>query len=142
MPAVGMRLWTEERRSGSIELLMTLPVTPWQAVGGKFLAAWAFAALALALTFPIIITVNYLGDPDNGVVVAGYISSLLMAGALLALATCISALTKSQVIAFVISVVAGFLLMLSGLPLVLDLFTGWAPDYLVDLIASFSFHTH
>jgi ABC-2 type transport system permease protein len=142
MPAVGMRLWTEERRSGSIELLMTLPVTPWQAVGGKFLAAWAFAAVALALTFPIVITVNYLGDPDNGVIVAGYISSLLMAGALLALTSCISALTKSQVIAFVISVVAGFLLMVSGLDLVLNLFTGWAPDYLVDLIASFSFLTH
>ncbi|MGV8840865.1 MAG: ABC transporter permease [Bauldia sp.] len=142
MPAVGMRLWTEERRSGSIELLMTLPVTAWQAVLGKFLAAWAFAGICLLLTFPIVWTVNWLGDPDNGVIVAGYIGSFLMAGALLALTSCISALTKSQVIAFVISVVAGFVLMVTGLGLVLDLFTGWAPEYIVDLIASFSFYTH
>ncbi len=142
MPAVGMRLWTEERRAGTIELLMTLPITPWQAVGGKFLAAWAFAAIALALTFPIVITVNYLGDPDNGLIVAGYIGSLLVAGGLLALASCLSALTKSQVIAFVLSVVASFALMVTGLAVVLDLFSGWAPDYLVDLVASFSFYTH
>lgn len=142
MPAVGMRLWTEERRSGSIELLMTLPVTAWQAVLGKFLAAWAFAGICLLLTFPIVWTVNWLGTPDNGVIVAGYIGSFLMAGALLALTSCISALTKSQVIAFVISVVAGFILMAMGLPFVLDLFTGWAPEYIVDLIASFSFFTH
>jgi ABC-2 type transport system permease protein len=142
MPAVGMRLWTEERRSGSIELLMTLPITAWGAVVGKFLAAWAFAALAILLTFPIVITVNWLGDPDNGVIVASYIASILVAGALLALASCISALTKSQVIAFVLSVVGGFLLMLSALDFVLGLFTGWAPQYLIDLIASFSFITH
>ncbi len=142
MPAVGMRLWTEERRSGSIELLMTLPITAWAAVVGKFLAAWAFAALAILLTFPIVITVNWLGDPDNGVIAASYIASILVAGALLALAACISALTKSQVIAFVLSVVGGFLLMLSALDFVLGLFTGWAPQYLIDLIASFSFITH
>lgn len=142
MPAVGMRLWTEERRSGSIELLMTLPITTWQAVLGKFLAAWAFAGICLLLTFPIVWTVNWLGDPDNGVIAAGYVGSFLMAGALIALTSCISALTKSQVIAFVISVVAGFILMASGLALVLDLFTGWAPEYLVDLVASFSFVTH
>ncbi len=142
MPAVGMRLWTEERRSGSIELLMTLPITAWAAVVGKFLAAWAFAALAILLTFPIVITVNWLGDPDNGVIFASYVASILVAGALLALASCISALTKSQVIAFVLSVVGGFLLMLSALDFVLGLFTGWAPQYLIDLIASFSFITH
>lgn len=142
MPAIGMRLWTDERRSGSIELLMTLPVTPWQAVGGKFLAAWGFATFALLLTFPIVLTVNRLGDPDNGVILAGYVGSFLMAGGLLALASCISALTKSQVIAFVISVVAGFLLMVTSLDLVLGLFTGWAPAYVVDLIASFSLRTH
>ena len=142
MPAVGMRLWTEERRAGTIELLMTLPVTPWQAVAGKFLAAWGFAAIALLLTFPIVLTVNYLGEPDNGLIVAGYIGSLLMAGGLLALASCLSALTKSQVIAFVLSVVASFALMVTGLAVVLDLFSGWAPDYLVDLVASFSFYTH
>ena len=142
IPAVGMRLWAEERRQGTIELLMTLPVTTWQAVGGKFLAAWLFTAITLALTFPIWITVNYLGDPDNGVILASYVGSFLMAGALLAVASCISALTKSQVIAFVISVAAGFLLMMSGLDLVLGVFRGWAPQYLVDLIASFSFLTH
>ena len=100
------------------------------------------AALAILLTFPIVITVNWLGDPDNGVIVASYIASILVAGALLALASCISALTKSQVIAFVLSVVGGFLLMLSALDFVLGLFTGWAPQYLIDLIASFSFITH
>lgn len=142
MPAIGMRLWTEERRSGSIELLMTLPVTAWQAVGGKFLAAWAFATFALALTFPIVLTVNRLGDPDVGVIASGYVGSFLMAGGLLALASCISALTKSQVIAFVVSVVAGFLLMVTSLDLVLGVFTGWAPEYVVDLIASFSLRTH
>lgn len=142
MPAVGMRLWTEERRSGSIELLMTLPITAWQAVLGKFFAAWAFAGICLILTFPIVWTVNWLGTPDNGVIAAGFVGSFLMAGALIALTSCISALTKSQVIAFVLSVVAGFILMVTGLALVLDLFTGWAPEYLVDLVASFSFVTH
>ncbi|MGE0213155.1 MAG: ABC transporter permease [Parvibaculaceae bacterium] len=142
MPAIGMRLWTDERRSGSIELLMTLPVTAWQAVWGKFLAAWAFATFALLLTFPIVLTVNRLGNPDNGVILAGYVGSFLMAGGLLALASCISALTKSQVIAFVISVVAGFLLMVTSLDLVLGVFTGWAPAYVVDLVASFSLRTH
>ena len=142
MPAVGMRLWTEERRSGSIELLMTLAITAWQAVLGKFLAASAFAGICLILTFPIVWTVNWLGTPDNAVIATGYIGSFLMAGALIALTSCISALTKSQVIAFVLSVVAGFILMVTGLPLVLDLFTGWAPEYIVDLVASFSFFTH
>ncbi len=142
VPAVGMRLWAEERRSGTIELLMTLPVTTWQAVGGKFLAAWAFSGITLALTFPIWITVNYLGDPDNGVILTSYVGSFLMAGALLATASCLSALTKNQLIAFVISVAAGFLLMMSGLDLVLGIFRSWAPQYVTDLIASFSFLTH
>ncbi|MFO1184052.1 MAG: ABC transporter permease subunit [Bauldia sp.] len=142
IPAVGMRLWAEERRTGTIELLMTLPVTTWQAVVGKFLAAWAFTGIALALTFPIWITVNYLGRPDNGVIVASYVGSFMMAGAFLAMASCLSALTRSQVIAFVISVAGGFLLTLSGLDLVLSLFRGWAPSFIVDLVASFSFLTH
>jgi gliding motility-associated transport system permease protein len=142
IPAVGMRLWAEERRHGTIELLMTLPVSTWQAVTGKFVAAWVFIAVNLALTFPIWISVNYLGDPDNGVIAASYLASLLMGGALLAVASCVSALTKSQVIAFVFGVAAGFVLMLSGLDLVLNLFTGWAPRYVVDLVASFSFLTH
>lgn len=142
MPAIGMRLWTDERRGGTIELLMTLPVTPWQAVGGKFIAAWGFATIALLLTFPIVITVNYLGDPENAIIITSYFGSWLMAGALLALASCISALTKSQVVAFVISVVIGFLLMVAGLDLVIDPIAAWAPDYLVRLVASFSFVTH
>ncbi|MFP6830110.1 MAG: ABC transporter permease subunit [Gammaproteobacteria bacterium] len=142
VPALSMRLWAEERKSGSIELLMTLPVEIWQAVTGKFLAAWAFTGLALALTFPIWITVNYLGDPDNGVIIAAYIGSLLMAGGFLAVGSCISAATKNQVIAFILAVVACFLLLLAGFPLVLDIFSAWAPQALVDAIASLSFLTH
>ena len=142
IPAVGMRLWAEERRQGTSELLMTLPVTAWETVLGKFIAAWAFVGIALALTFPIWISVNYLGDPDNGVILAGYVASLLMAGALVAVTSFASSLTNSQVIAFVFGVVASFLLMVSGLQLVLNLFTGWAPQYVVDLVASFSLLTH
>ena len=142
VPALSMRLWAEERRSGSIELLMTLPVELWQAVVGKFLAAWAFTGLALALTFPIWISVNYLGNPDNGSVVAGYIGSLLMAGGFLAVGSCISAMTKNQVIAFILAVVACFLLLLAGFPLVLDVFSAWAPQALLDAVASLSFLTH
>lgn len=142
VPAIAMRLWAEERKTGSIELLMTLPITPWQAVLGKYLAAWAFTAIALALTFPIWITVNYLGDPDNGVILAAYVGSLLMAGGFLAIGACLSALTRNQVIAFVLSVVVCFGFMLSGFPMVLDLFSGWAPQVLIDGIASLSFLTH
>ncbi len=139
VPALGMRLWAEERRTGTIELLMTLPVSATQAVLGKFLAAWVFTGIALALTFPVWLTVNYLGDPDNGVIVAGYLASLLMAGAFLAISGCLSALTKNQVIAFVVAVVVSFLFTVSGMPLVLDFFSAWAPQALVDTIASFSF---
>jgi len=142
VPAIAMRLWAEERKTGSIELLMTLPITPWQAVLGKYLAAWAFTAIALALTFPIWFTVNYLGDPDNGVILAAYVGSLLMAGGFLAIGACLSALTRNQVIAFVLSVVVCFGFMLSGFPMVLDLFSGWAPQVLIDGIASLSFLTH
>jgi len=142
VPAIAMRLWAEERKSGSIELLMTLPITPWQAVLGKYLAAWAFAGIALVLTFPVWITVNYLGNPDNGAILAGYFGSLLMAGGFLAIGACISATTRNQVIAFVITVVVCFGFLLAGFPLVLDLFSGWAPQALVDGIASLSFLTH
>jgi len=142
VPAIAMRLWAEERKSGTIELLMTLPVTPWQAVLGKFLAAWAFTALALALTFPIWVTVNYLGDPDNGVIVAAYTGSLLMAGGFLAIGSFLSAFTRNQVIAFVLTVVVCFAFLLAGFPLVLDLFSGWLPQVIVDGIASLSFLTH
>jgi ABC-2 type transport system permease protein len=142
IPAVGMRLWAEERKSGTIELLMTLPVTTGQVVAGKFLAAWAFTAIAIALTFPIWISVNYLGEPDHGVIIASYLGSLLMAGALLALTSCLSALTKNQVIAFVVGAAASFIFMMSGLDIVLGFFTNWAPAYIVDLVASMSFLTH
>ena len=142
VPAIAMRLWAEERKTGSIELLMTLPITPWQAVLGKYLAAWAFTGVALLLTFPIWITVNYLGDPDNGAIVAAYIGSFLMAGGFLAIGACLSATTPNQVIAFVITVVVCFVFLVSGFPMVLDFFTSWAPQILVDGIASLSFLTH
>jgi ABC-2 type transport system permease protein len=142
VPAVAMRLWADERKSGTIELLLTLPVTMWQAVVAKFLAAWCFIAIALFLTFPVWITVNYLGEPDNGVIVAGYLGSLLMAGAFLAIGACLSAATRSQVVAFILSVVVCFLFLLAGFPLVLDVFRAVAPQGLVDAIAGLSFLTH
>ena len=142
IPAISMRLWSDERKSGTIELLMTLPVSITNTVVAKYLAAWSFTAIALFLTFPTWITVNYLGNPDNTVILASYIGSLIMAGGFLAIGSCISALTKSQVIAFVISVVICFMFILSGFPMVLDLFESWAPQAVVDAIASFSFLTH
>lgn len=142
VPAVSMRLWSEERKSGTIELLLTLPITMWQAVMGKFLAAWLFIGIALALTFPLWITVNYLGDPDNGVIFASYLGAWLMAGAFLAIGSCISAATRNQVVAFILTVVVCFLLVMAGFPLVLDAFRSWAPQLLVDAIASLSFLTH
>lgn len=142
VPAVGMRLWAEERKSGTIELLLTLPVTPVQAVAGKFLAAWLFIGLALGLTFPIWITVNVLGDPDNGVIVAAYLASWLMAGGFLAISACMSAVTRNQVVAFILAVVVCFGFLLSGLPMVLDLFRGWLPQPAVDAIADLGFLAH
>ena len=141
VPAIAMRLWAEERKSGTIELLMTLPITRFDAVTGKFLAAWAFAGLALLLTFPMIVTVNYLGEPDNGAIVTGYIGSWLLAGAYLAIGSCMSALAKNQVIAFILAVSVCFLFIVSGFPMVLDGFSGWAPQWLVDAVASLSFLT-
>ncbi len=142
IPAISMRLWAEERRSGSIELLLTQPITLWQAVLGKFLAAWAFAGIALALTFPLWITVAYLGAPDHGAIVTGYLGALLMAGGFLAIGSCMSALTRNQVIAFILGVVACFVFLLAGFPLVLDAFRAWAPQGLIEAIASLSFLTH
>ena len=142
VPAVSMRLWSGERKSGTIELLLTLPITMWQAVMGKFLAAWSFIGIALALTFPLWITVNYLGNPDNGVIIASYLGALLMAGAFLAIGSCISAATRNQVVAFILTVVACFVLVMAGFPLVLDAFRAWAPQGLVDAIAGLSFLTH
>ncbi|MDA0821164.1 MAG: ABC transporter permease subunit [Proteobacteria bacterium] len=142
IPAISMRLWSEERKAGTLELLMTLPISLVEAVVGKFLAAWCFTAIALALTFPVWLTINYLGDPDNTVIAAGYLGSLLLAGGCLAIGSCISAMTKNQVVAFVISFVICFAFNLSGFPIVLDLFSVWAPQAIVDVISSFSFLTH
>ena len=142
VPAVAMRLWAEERKTGSIELLMTLPVSILQAVLGKFVAAWVFIGLALALTFPIWLTVEYLGEPDNGVIAAAYLGSFLMAGGFLAIGACLSAATRNQVVAFILSVVVCFLFLLSGFPLVLNFFQLWLPQAMVDTIASLSFLTH
>lgn len=142
MPALAMRLWAEEKRSGSIELLLTLPLPVWATVLGKFLAAWAFAGLALFLTFPVWLTTLYLGAPDNGVVLASYIGSLLMAGTYLAIGAAVSAATTNQVIAFVAAVAVCFLFTAAGAPIVMESLSGWAPTPLVEAVASFSFLTH
>ena len=142
VPAISMKLWAEERRNGSIELLLTLPVTPWQAVLGKFLAAWAFMALALALTFPLWLTVNWLGNPDNGAILAAYAGCLLLAAAFLGVGSLASALTRSPVVAFIIAVAICFVLLMAGYPLVLDTVRGWAPQPLVNAVASLGFLTH
>ena len=142
IPAITMRLWAEERRLGTIELLLTLPITQGQAVLGKFLAAWAFCAIALLLTFPFVIVVNILGSPDNGVIAAGYVGCLLVAGAFLSVGAAMSAITRNQVIAFIFTVVLCFGFLLSGFPMVLGLFDGWAPQPIIDAVASLSFLTH
>ncbi len=142
VPAVSMRMWSEERRSGNIELLMTLPVKQSDLVIGKFLSAWIFIAIALFLTFPIWISINYLGEPDNGLIVASYVGSLLLAGAFLAIGSCVSVASKNQVIAFIITAVLCFVFLLAGLPMVLDFFSAWLPQFMVDSIASTSFLTH
>lgn len=142
IPAISMRLWSEERKSGTIELLFTLPITTWQAICGKFLAAFIFTAIALSLTFPLWIVVNYLGHPDNGVILASYFGSLLMAGGFLAIGAAISALTKNQVVAFVLSLVTCLLLNLIGFPMVLDLMRPIFPHALLETIRSFSFLTN
>jgi len=142
VPAISMRTWAEERKSGTVELLLTLPISMWQAVTAKFLAAWSFIAIAVLLTFPMWITVNYLGSPDNGAILAAYIGSLLMAGSYLAIGVCISASTSSQVIAFIVTVVVCFFFTLAGYPLVLEAFRGWLPETLVQLVASLGFLSH
>lgn len=139
IPAVSMRLWSDERKVGTVEMLLTLPVSTTQAVVAKFLAAWSFAGIALALTFPIWITVNYLGSPDNGVILAGYVGSLVMAGAYLAIGSCFSTAAKNQVIAFVLAVLVSLIFTVMGSPLVLDFVSGWAPPQLTDLVAGLSF---
>lgn len=142
VPAVAMRLWAEERKSGTIELLMTLPVTPWEAILGKFLAAWAFVGLALLLTLPIWITVNVLGDPDNGVILTSYLGSFLMAGAFLAVGSCISAATKNQVIAFILAATVCFLLVMSGTEMVQNTLRAWTPPMVSSAVSSLSFLAH
>jgi len=142
VPAIAMRLWAEERKTGTIELLMTLPLSPGEAILGKFLAAWAVIGVALLLTFPMWVTVNVLGTPDNGVVLASYVGSFLTAGAFLAIGSCISALTKNQVIAFIVAAMVCFLLLMSGMELVLNSFRGWAPQLVVSAIQSLSFLSH
>ncbi|HEX5612824.1 MAG TPA: ABC transporter permease [Burkholderiales bacterium] len=142
VPAVGMRLWAEERRAGTIELLLTLPVTTWQAIVGKFLASWLFLALALALTFPIVITVNVLGDPDNGAIAAGYLGAVMLAGAYLAITCMTSAITRNQVVAFILAVVVCLFLILAGYSPVTDLLGRWASPAFVDTVAAFSVMTH
>jgi ABC-2 type transport system permease protein len=137
-----MRLWAEERKSGTIELLMTLPISPWEAILGKFAAAWAFIGLALVLTFPMWITVNVLGDPDNGIILTSYIGSFLMAGAFLAIGSFVSALTKNQVIAFILATTICFLFVMSGMELVQNALRAWAPGIVSQAISSMSFLTH
>lgn len=142
VPAVTMRMWAEEAKGGTLELLLTLPVTLWQAMLGKFLAAWLFIGLALTLTFPIWLTANYLGAPDNGVIVAGYLGSWLMAGSFVAIGACLSALTRSQVVAFVLTATVCVLLILAGQPQVLDFFAGALPRKLVNALAYLSMLHH
>lgn len=141
IPAVAMRLWAEERKQGTIELLLTLPIDPAGAVLGKFLAAWVFAGLALSLTFPMWMTVNFLGEPDNGAIMTAYLGSFLMAGGFLAVGSAISASTKSQVIAFIVSVVVCLLLLLAGLSPVINFLKDWAPQPVIEAVTGLSFLT-
>lgn len=142
VPAVGMRLWAEERRVGTLELLMTMPITPWQAIVGKFLASWLFLGIALVLTVPLWITTNYLGHPDNGVIFAAYVGSWLMAGAALAITCVTSAMTRSQVVSFIVSFVACMLLVLAGWDPVITLLREFGNAGLVNIITSLSLMTH
>jgi len=142
VPAIAMRTWSEERKNGTIELIMTLPLNTMQVMLGKFFAAWLVLGLCLLLTFPLWLSVNYLGDPDNGIILAAYLGSWLMAGAFLAVGICMSACTKNQVVAFILAVVVCFIFVLSGSPVVIELFQTWAPNEVIDTIAALSFLTH
>ncbi|GGW86335.1 ABC transporter permease subunit [Alteromonas halophila] len=142
VPAIAMRSWAEERKTGTVELLMTLPVSLGQVVLAKFLAAWSVLGLTLMLTFPLWLTAAYLGNPDHGIIVAAYIGSWLMGGAFLAIGMCMSALTKNQVVAFILAILVSFLFVVSGTAMVLDAFEPWANSLIIDTIASLSFLTH
>ena len=142
IPALAMRLWSEELKTGTIELLLTMPVTTFSVVLGKFLATWLFIGLALLLTFPLWVTVNILGNTDNGVIAISYVASFLLAAPYLAISACMSSLTHNQVIAFILSILVCLVFMLSGFTAVTDIFSGWAPAWLIDMVQSFSFLTH
>ncbi|MEE4358832.1 MAG: ABC transporter permease subunit [Desulfococcaceae bacterium] len=142
IPAVAMRLWAEERRMGTIELILTFPVTVTEVILGKFLAAWAFIAVALFLTFPMFFTVIYLGDPDIGAIFCGYVGSFLMAGAFLSVGSMTSSLTRSQVISFIVAVVICLFFILAGYPPVTDMLSGWAPRWMVSVVSNLSFLSH
>lgn len=142
VPAVGMRLWSEERRLGTIELLLTMPVTAWQAIVGKFAASWLFLGLGLALNFPLVLTVGYLGDPDLGPILCGFVGSFMLAGSYLAISCMTSALTRNQVVSFILSVVVCLLLILAGFPPVTNMLVGWASPALIEFVAAFSVITH
>ncbi|HAM72093.1 MAG TPA: ABC transporter permease [Verrucomicrobiales bacterium] len=142
VPAAGMRVWSEERRLGTLELLLTMPVTPWQAIVGKFLASWLFLAIALFLTFPTVLTVKYLGSPDMGTIFSGYVGSFLLAGAYLSVTCMTSAMTRNQVISFILSVVICFFLIAVGWTPVTEFLGRMLPERLVDLVATFSVLPH
>ncbi|MFW5637238.1 MAG: ABC transporter permease [Thermodesulfobacteriota bacterium] len=142
VPAVAMRLWAEERRMGTIELILTYPITVGEAILGKFLAAWIFIGIALSLTFPMVITVSYLGDPDLGAIFCGYVGSFLLAGAFLSVGSMTSAMTRSQVISFILAVVICLFFILAGYPPITEIFSGWAPGWLIEVVANLSFLSH
>ena len=142
VPTIAMTLWADERKTEAIDLLLTRPVRLVDAVLGKFLAAWVLTGIALALTFPIWVTVNYLGDPDNGVIVAAYLGSWFMAGGFLAIGSCMSACTKNSVIAFILTVAICFLFVIMGSPILLNAFPSWVPQWLVDAFSAMGFLTH
>ncbi len=142
IPAVAMKLWAEERRMGTIELILTMPITVGEAIVGKFIAAWAFIGIALMLTFPLILTVLYLGEPDMGVIFCGYIGSFLMAGAFLSVGSMTSSLTRSQVISFIVAIVISLFFILAGFPPITEMLTGWAPQWLLNVVSGLSFFTH
>jgi ABC-2 type transport system permease protein len=142
VPAVGMRLWAEERRTGTIEIILTLPITLTEIILGKYIAAWLFVGIALFLTFPLVVTVSYLGDPDMGAVLCSYFGSFMLAGAYLSVGSMSSSLTRNQVISFIVSVIICLFLILAGWPPVTDILLGWSPSWLVDVISGFSFMTH
>jgi ABC-2 type transport system permease protein len=142
VPAIGMRLWADERRTGTIELILTLPVTLPEVIMGKFIAAWLFIGLGLFLTFPLVLTVSYLGDPDLGAVFCAYVGSFLLAGAYLSVGSMTSSMTRNQVISFILSVIICLFLVLAGWPPVVEILSGWSPQWLINVISGFSFMPH